>query len=135
MYVDTLLSRQHQNEKSTSFEQRVDALIKKRELIQNRRSSVNGHYMLNLHEHEHSMQIDPYGYDLDASRQKHRKHYHTLPHEDHKLEQIHLYPSGNSKPPPDYANNSISGDSEVSSIYMCFVCETDRHTSRFCSQM
>ena len=29
--------------------------------------------MLNQHEHVHSMQIDPNGYDFDTNRQKHRK--------------------------------------------------------------
>ena len=33
VYVDTLLSRQLQSEESNSLEQRVDVLIKKRELI------------------------------------------------------------------------------------------------------
>ena len=94
--MDALLSRQLQNEESNSLEQKVDVLIKKRELIQNRRSSVNGLYVLNLHEPEHSMQIDPNGYDFDTSRQKHRKHYQTAPLEDHELEQIHYYHSGNS---------------------------------------
>ena len=67
VYVDALLSRQLQNEESNSLsrqlqneeskslEQRVDVLIKKRELIQNRKSSVNGHYLLNPHKHEHSV--------------------------------------------------------------------------------
>ena len=59
VYVDALLSRQLQNKECSSLEQRVDALIKKRELIQNRRSWVNGHLVLKLCEHEHSMQIDP----------------------------------------------------------------------------
>ena len=36
---------------------------------------------------------------------------------------------------PDYTNSSISGDSEVSSIYTYFVCGMDGHLSRFCSQM
>ena len=39
VYVDALLSRQLQDEESNFLEQRVDALIKKRELIQNRRKS------------------------------------------------------------------------------------------------
>ena len=56
-------------------------------------------------------------------------------HEDHESEQVHLYHSGNCNPPPGYTNSSISRDSEVSSIYTFFVCGTDGHLSRFCSQM
>ena len=60
MYADALLSRQLQDEESNSLEQRVDALIKKRELINNsKKSSFNTHYMQNPHEHEQSMQISP----------------------------------------------------------------------------
>ena len=33
MYADALLSRQHQDEESNSLEQRVDALFKKRDLM------------------------------------------------------------------------------------------------------
>ena len=123
VYADTLLSRQLQNEESNSLEQRVDMLIKKRELIQNRKSSFNSHYVLNPHEDEHSMWIDPNGYDHDTTkRQKHREYYQKAPHEYCNSEQIHLYHSGNSNPPPGYTNSSISGDSEVSSIYSCFLC-------------
>ena len=99
VYVDTPLSRQLQNEESNSLEQRVDVLIKKGELIQNRRSSVNGHYVLNLCKYEHSMQIDLNGYAFEANRQKHRKMLSNIPHEDHELEQIHLYHSGNCNLP------------------------------------
>ena len=49
------------------------------------------------------------------------------------MEQIPLYHSGNGKPPPGYNNSDISGDSEVSSVYTCFVCGMDG--SRFCSQV
>ena len=133
--MDILLSRQLQNEGSNSLEHGIDALIKKRELIQNRKSSFNSHYVLNPQEHEQSVQIDK-GYEHDTTnRQKHRKHYQTAPHEYHNSEQIHLYHSGSSNPPPVYTNSSISGDSEVSRIYTCFVCGMDRHLSRFCSQM
>ena len=72
--MDALLNRQLQNEYSNLLEQRVDVLIKKRELIQNRRSSVNGRYALNPCKHEHS---NVYGFD--TNRQKHRKHYQTTP--------------------------------------------------------
>ena len=64
VYVDPLLSRQHQNKESDSLEQRVDALIKKQELIQNRRSLVNDHYVPNTLKHEHSVQIDHNGYEM-----------------------------------------------------------------------
>ena len=77
--MDTLLSRQLQNEESNALEPRVDALIKNRELIQNIRSSVNGHYVLNLHQHEHSVWINPNGYGFDTNRQKNRKHCQTAP--------------------------------------------------------
>ena len=106
------------------------------QLIQNRKSSFNSHYVLNPHEHEHSLQIDN-GYDNDTTkRQTHREHYQTGSHECHASEQINLYHSVNGNPPPVYTNNSISGDSEVSSIYTCiFFCGMDGHLSRFCSQM
>ena len=116
VYMDDLLSILLQKEQSNSLKQRVDALIKKRDLIQNRRLSVNGHYVMNLCKHEHSVQIDSSGYDFDTNRQKHRKCCQTAPLEDHKSEQIQLYHIGNSNPPPVYANSSVSGDSEVSSI-------------------
>ena len=80
--------------------------------------------------------MDPNGYDHNiTNRQKHREHYQTVPHECHDLEQIHLYHSANGNPTPGYTNNSISGDSEVSGIYTCFVCGMDRHLARFCSQV
>ena len=56
MYADVLLSRQLPDEVSNSLEQRVDALIKKRELINNRKkSSFNSPCMQNPHKHEQSM--------------------------------------------------------------------------------
>ena len=79
VYMDAHLSRQLQNKESNSLQQRVDALIKKRGLLQNRSSSVNGHYVLNPCDPEHSIQTDPNGYDFDTSRQKHRKQYQTAP--------------------------------------------------------
>ena len=57
------------------------------------------------------------------------------PHEYHNAEQIPLYHSGNGNPPPGYTNSSISGDSQVYSIFTCFVCGTDGHLSRYCLQI
>ena len=52
VYADAPLSRQLKDEES---KQRVDALVKKRELANNRRKSLsNSHSMLNPHEHEQS---------------------------------------------------------------------------------
>ena len=34
-----------------------------------------------------------------------------------------------------YNNSNISENSEVSSVYTCFVCGVDGHLSSFCSQM
>ena len=82
VYADTLLSRQLQDEESNPLEQTVDALIKKRGLINKRgKSSFNSHCMLNPHKHEESMWIDPSSYDHDTiKRQKHRRFYQTAPH-------------------------------------------------------
>ena len=137
MYTDTLLIRQLQDEESNSLEQGVDALIKKRELINNRRKSLsNNHCMLNPHKHGQYVWIDPSSYDHDTiKRQKHRRCYQTAPHEYCNVEQIPLYHSRNGYPPPGYNNSSVSGDSEESSVYTCFVCGMDGHLSRFCSQM
>ena len=110
MYADVLLSRQLQNERSNTLEQRVDALTEKRELIQNRKASLSSYYGLNPHECEQSMWIDPNGYDHDTTnRQKHRKCYQTVPHEYCDSEQIHLYHGGNGNLSPGYTNSSISG--------------------------
>ena len=49
--------------------------------------------------------------------------------------QIHLCDGNNCNPSPGYTNSSISGDSEVFSIYTPFVCGTDGHFYRFCSWM
>ena len=51
------------------------------------------------------------------------------------MEQIPLYHGGNGNPPSSYNGSSICGDFEVSIVYACFVCGTDVHISRFCSQM
>ena len=67
MYADTLLSRKLQDAESNSLEQRADALIKKRELINsNKKSSFNSHCMQNPHKHEQSVLIGPSGYDSDT---------------------------------------------------------------------
>ena len=82
------------------------------------------------------MWIGPSGYDSDKiRRQKHRRQCHTPSHEYHNAEQTPLYHSGNGHPPSSHNGSSISGDSEVSSVYTCFACGTDGHISRFCSQM
>ena len=82
------------------------------------------------------MQIGPNGSDSDKIRsQKHRRHCHTVPHECHNAEQIPPDHGGNGDSPSSHNGSSISGDSEVSSIYTCFACRKDRHISRFCSQM
>ena len=51
------------------------------------------------------------------------------------MEQIPLYHGGNGNPPSSHNDSSISGDSEVSSVYTCFVCGMVGHISKFCSQM
>ena len=137
VYANTLLSRQLQDEESNSLEQTVNVLIKKRELITHRRkSSFNSHCVLNPHEHEQSVQINPSSYDQDTiKRQRHRRHYQAVHHEYHNAEQIQHYHTGNGNPPPGYNNSIISGNAEVSSVYICFVCGMDGHLSRFCSQM
>ena len=56
-------------------------------------------------------------------------------HECHNAEQIPPDHGGNGNPPSSHNSSSISGDSEVSSVYTCFGCGTDGHISRFCSQM
>ena len=58
-----------------------------------------------------------------------------MSHEYQNAEQIPLYYGGNGNPPSGYNHSSISGDSEVSSVYTCFVCGMDGHLSRFSSQM
>ena len=123
VYVDALLSRQLQNEESNTLEQRIDALIKKRELIQNRKASFNSHYELSPQEHEQSIQIDPSGYDHDTTIGKNIGNYQTTSHEYHDSEQIPLYHSGNGNPPPGYTNSSISGDSELSSFILVLSVE------------
>ena len=137
MYADAFLSRPLQVEETNSLEQRVDALIKKRELMNNRRkSSFNSHCMQNPHEHEQSMQIGPSSYDSDTiKRQKYRRHCQTTCHEYHNAEQIPLYHGGYGKPPSSHNDSSIIENSKVSSVYTCFVCGMDGHLSRFCSQM
>ena len=62
-------------------------------------------------------------------------HFQTTSHEFHNAEQVPLYHGDNGEPPSSHNGSSISGDSEVSSVYKCFACGTDGHISRFCSQM
>ena len=137
MHADALLIRQLQDEESNSSQQRVDALIKKRDLINNsKRISVNNHCMQNPHEHEESVQIGPSSYGSDIiKRQKHRRHCQTTSLEYHNAEQIPLYHGCNGNPPSSYNCSSISRDSEVSNVYTCFVCWMDGHISMFYSQM
>ena len=118
MYADALLSRQLQDEESNSLEKRVDALIKKRDLINNsKKSSFNSHCMQNPHKHKQSMQIGLSHYDSDKfKRQKQRRCCQTTSHEYHNAQQIPLYNVGNGNPPSSHNGSSISGDSEVSSI-------------------
>ena len=51
------------------------------------------------------------------------------------MEQIPLYHGGNGDLTSSHNGSSISGDSEVSSVYTCFPCGMDGLISRFCSQM
>ena len=82
------------------------------------------------------MWIGPSSYDSDKIRRHmHRRHCHTASYEYHNVEQIPLYHGGNGNTPSSHNGSSISGDSEVSSVYACFACGTDGHISRFCSQM
>ena len=84
--------------------------------------------MQNPHEYEQSVWIDTSGCDsVTIERQKHRRCYQTTSHEYHNVEQIPLYHAGNGNPPSSHNNSSISGDSEVSSVYNCFVSGTDGH--------
>ena len=137
MYVDALLTRQLQDKESISLEQRVDALIKKRDLINHsKKLTFNTHCIQIPHDHEQTVWIGPSSYDSDKiRRQKHRRHCHTTSHEYHNVEQIPPYHGGNGDPPSSYNECSISGHSEVSSVYTCFVCGADRQVSRFCSHM
>ena len=82
------------------------------------------------------MQVDPSGYESDKiRRQRYRRYCHASSHEYHNVEQVPLYHGGNGNPPSSHNGSSISGDSEVSRVYICFACGTDGHISRFCSQM
>ena len=133
MYSDTLLSRQLQDEESNSLEHRVDALIKKRNLMNwSNKLTFKSHHIHTLHNHEQTMWIGHSGYDSDkAKRQKHKRHYHTVSHECHDAEQIPPDHGGNGDPPSSHNGSSISGDSIVSSVYTSFTCGTDGHISRF----
>ena len=52
MYADDLLSRQPQDEESNSLEQRADALIKKRDLMNcSKKLTFNSHYIQTPHDH------------------------------------------------------------------------------------
>ena len=42
---------------------------------------------------------------------------------------------GSGNPTSSHSGSSISGDSEVSSVYTCFACGSDGQISRFCSQI
>ena len=68
MYADTLLSRQLQDEESNSLEQRVDALIKKRDLINHSKMTLNHHCIQIPHEQEETVWIGPSSYDSDKIR-------------------------------------------------------------------
>ena len=60
MYADILLSRQIQDEESNPLEQGVDALIKKRDLMNcNKRLTFNSHYVQTPHDHEQMVWIGP----------------------------------------------------------------------------
>ena len=109
----------------------------KQELMNHsKKSTFNSHCVEIPHDHEQSVWIGPSGYDSDnIRRQKHRRHCHTPSHEYHNAEQIPLYHGSNGDPPSSHNGSSISGDSEISSIYTCFACGTDGHIARFCSQM
>ena len=101
-----------------------------------KKSTFNSHCVQIPHKHEQSMWIGPSSYDSEKiRRQKHRRHCHTTSHEYYNVEQIPLYHGGNSEPTSSHNGSSISGDSEVSSVYTHFACRTDGHISRFCSQM
>ena len=51
------------------------------------------------------------------------------------MKHIPPYHGGNGDPTSNHNGSSISGDSEISSAYTCFSCETDGHITKFCSQM
>ena len=50
------------------------------------------------------------------------------------MEQIPLYHCSNGNPPSSHNGSSISRDSEISSVCICFACGTDGHISGFCLQ-
>ena len=133
MYTDALLSRQLQNEESNSLEQRVDTLIKKRDLMNcSKKSTFESYYVQTPHDHEQTMWIGHTGYDSDTTRrQKHRKSCHIVSHEHCRAEQIPPDYGGNGNPPSSHNGCSVSGFSEVSSVYTCFACGTDGHIFRF----
>ena len=120
MYADALLIRQLQDEESNSLEQRIDAFIKKRELINNsKKSLLNSPCVQNPHEHKQSMSIDPISYDSDKiKRQKHRRCCQTTSHEYCNVEQIPIFYGDNGNPPSSHNGSSISGNSEVSIVYI-----------------
>ena len=92
--------------------------------------------MYRLHMTVHTMWIGHSGYDSDKTRrQKHKRLCHTVSHECCNAEQIPPDHGGNVNPTSSHNGSSISGDSEISSVYTCFACGTDGHISRFGSQM
>ena len=98
--------------------------------------TFNSHYMQTPHDHKQTVQMCHSGYDSDKTRkQKHRRHCHTVFHECCYAKQISPDHGGDGNPPSSHNGSSISGDSEVSNLYTCFACTTDRHICRFCSQM
>ena len=137
LYADALLTRQLQDEESNSLEQRLNTLIKKRDLMNcSKKLTFNSHYIQTPYDHEQTIWIGTSSYDSDKTRrQKRRGHHHTFSHECCNPEQISPDHGGNGYPPSSHNGSSISRDSEVSSVYTCFVCGTDGHISRFCSQM
>ena len=71
MYADALLSRQYQDEESNSLEQRGDALIKKRDLMNHsKKLTFNSHCIQIPHDHEQTVQICPSGYASNKIRRQ-----------------------------------------------------------------
>ena len=69
MYADALLSRQPQDKESNSLEQRVDALIKKRDLMNcSTKLTFNSHYIQTPRDHEQTIQIGPISDDSHKTR-------------------------------------------------------------------
>ena len=110
MYADGLLNRQLQDVESNFLEQRVDALIKKRDLINcSKKLTFNSHYIQTPHDHEQTMWIGHSSYDSYTTRRlKHRRHCHTVSHECHKAEKITPDYGGNGDQPLSHNDSSIS---------------------------